>query len=73
MLMAHTLMKKEVKEEVRMHDHNSPGAELLLLPQTDEKELVLYNDNPYSYEMPKIGPRPPFYAHPRYEKEYPVI
>jgi hypothetical protein len=56
-----------------MHSLYTPEVKLLLLPQTDEKELVLYNDNPYSFELPKIGPRPPYYAHPRYEKEYPII
>jgi len=46
---------------------------LLLVDQSDEKEEVLYNANPYSFKMPKIGPRPPYYIHPRYEQYYPVI
>jgi hypothetical protein len=56
-----------------MHNPSNQEVKLLLLTQSDEKELVLYDDNPYSYELPKIGPRPPYYAHPRYEEEYPII
>lgn len=46
---------------------------LLLVNQSDEKVEVVYNSNPKAIQMPKIGPRPPFYYNPRYEQYYPVI
>jgi hypothetical protein len=51
----------------------SPEVKLLLVNQSDEKVKVLYNDNSKRFEMPKIGPRPPYYAYPRYEQYYPII
>ncbi|SHK05775.1 hypothetical protein SAMN02745123_00506 [Desulforamulus aeronauticus DSM 10349] len=50
-----------------------PGVDLLLVNSSHEKVQVLYNSNPYSYQMPKIGLRPPFYCNPRCEQYYPVI
>ncbi len=51
----------------------SPEVRLLLINQSDEKENVLYNNNPFAYQLPKIGARPPYYCYPRYEQSYPVI
>lgn len=48
-------------------------VKLLLINHTDEKEHIIYDLNHYPFQMPKIGPRPPFYCHPRYDQYYPVI
>jgi hypothetical protein len=48
-------------------------VKLLLVNQSSEKVEVLYNSNPTPYKMPKIGPRPPYYYHPRNEPYYPKI
>jgi hypothetical protein len=48
-------------------------VELLLINHSDEKEEILYDSNPYAWQMPKIGPRPPYYTNPRYEQFYPLI
>lgn len=46
---------------------------LLLEDQSDEKVDLVYTANPFSFKMPKIGPRPPYYCNPRYEQYFPVI
>ncbi|WP_169802789.1 hypothetical protein [Neobacillus soli] len=46
---------------------------LLVVDHSDEKVELVYNANPYSFKMPKIGPRPPYYYNPRYEQYFPVI
>jgi hypothetical protein len=51
----------------------NPIVSLLLVNSSNEKVVVLYNSNPYSFKLPKIGPRPPYYCNPRYESYYPVI
>ncbi|UOR12572.1 hypothetical protein [Halobacillus amylolyticus] len=51
----------------------NPEVKLLLVNHSDEKVQMLYNDNPYTWQMPKIGPRPPYYYNPRYEPYYPKI
>jgi hypothetical protein len=51
----------------------NPEVKLLLVNQSDRKVNVLYNQNSNPFRLPKIGPRPPYYAHPRYEPYYPVI
>jgi hypothetical protein len=51
----------------------NPEVKLLLVNHSDEKVNVLYNQNSKPFQLPKIGPRPPYYAHPRYEPYYPVI
>jgi len=43
----------------------------LLINQSSEKEEMKYQT--MTIKVPKIGPRPPFYIHPRYERYYPVI
>ncbi|WP_186306565.1 hypothetical protein [Siminovitchia fortis] len=53
--------------------HFSREALLLLAGHSDEKVNLIYNANPYSFKMPKIGPRPPYYYNPRYEQYYPII
>ncbi|WP_197046666.1 hypothetical protein [Oceanobacillus salinisoli] len=50
-----------------------PEVRYLVISQSDEKEVMLYDDNPYTWEVPKIGPRPPYYFNPRYEPYDPVI
>ena len=51
----------------------NPEVKLLLVNHSDKKVNVLYNHNKHPYQLPKIGPRPPYYAHPRYEPYYPII
>ncbi len=51
----------------------NPEVRLLFLSDSDEKEKLLYDENPSKFEVPKIGPRPPYYYNPRYEPYYPVI
>ncbi|SEM15517.1 hypothetical protein SAMN05192533_101231 [Mesobacillus persicus] len=51
----------------------NPEVKLLLVNQSNEKETVVYNHNPYGFQLPKIGPRPPYYTNPRYEPYYPKI
>lgn len=46
---------------------------LLLVNQSDEKEELVYNNNPISILIPKIGSRPPYYYNPRYEQYYPIL
>ncbi len=50
-----------------------PETQLLLLPSSDEKVHLLYDDNRYSFPLPLIGPRPPFYYNPRYRFELPRL
>lgn len=50
-----------------------PDVYLLLKNQSNEKVPVLYNLNPFSYLLPQIGPRPPYYCNPRCEPYYPII
>ncbi|MFB4213797.1 hypothetical protein ACE1TH_18040 [Shouchella sp. JSM 1781072] len=47
--------------------------EITLLPSNDEshKERMYYLGD--SWLVPKIGPRPPYYAHPRIEPHYPLV
>jgi hypothetical protein len=48
-------------------------VKLLLINQSNEKEVILYNSNPNYWQMSKIGPRPPYYCNPRYEQYFPKI
>jgi len=52
---------------------NHIDIRLLLKGESEETVDMLYNDNPYTWEMPKIGPRPPYYTNPRYEQSYPIL
>lgn len=56
-----------------MEYYYNPEVIFLLIPQSEEKEELVYNNNPYSFQVPKIGPRPPFYTNPRHEQYYPII
>jgi len=46
-------------------------VKFLLINESDEKVEVAYEES--VFELPLIGPRPPFYAHPRYTEEYPLL
>jgi len=50
-----------------------PEVKLLLVNHSDEKVNVLYAQNAQPFQLPKIGPRPPYYAYPSYEPFYPII
>ncbi len=51
----------------------NPEVELLLVDASEKMVEMLYNDNPYTWPMPNIGPRPPYYTNPRYEENFPLI
>lgn len=50
----------------------SKKADALLIKHSDDRVQVSYGDF-FTLEQPLIGPRPPYYEHPRYEGYYPVI
>ncbi|MCH1624054.1 hypothetical protein [Fredinandcohnia quinoae] len=56
-----------------MEYYYNPEVKLLLIPFSNEKVNIQYNEDPVKFQLPMIGPRPPFYANPRYEEYYPVI
>ncbi|WP_176448662.1 hypothetical protein [Lentibacillus sp. CBA3610] len=57
-----------------MYDYdNNFKVMCLLMPETDEKTMILYDNNPNSWSVPVVGPRPPYYTNPRYAPYYPVI
>ncbi|WP_194165560.1 hypothetical protein [Oceanobacillus sp. CFH 90083] len=51
----------------------NPEVTLLLVNHSNEKVNVLYTANQHTYQLPKIGPRPPYFINPVYEQYYPVI
>ncbi|WP_276355663.1 hypothetical protein [Cohnella caldifontis] len=51
----------------------SPEVRFLLMGRTGEKVYVYNGANPSPFRLPKIGPRPPYYANPRYVPRYPLI
>ncbi|WP_106768743.1 hypothetical protein [Paenibacillus faecalis] len=51
----------------------NPKVQLLLLHHSNETVQMRYNSNPFTWSMPLIAPRPPYYANPRYELNYPRI
>ncbi|WP_169750791.1 hypothetical protein [Ornithinibacillus contaminans] len=51
----------------------NPQVKLLLINQSDETEEILYDNHAQKWKTPLIGPRPPYYANPRYEQYYPLI
>ncbi|KEF38553.1 hypothetical protein M670_02179 [Schinkia azotoformans MEV2011] len=50
-----------------------PEVKLLLVNHSNEKVKVLYDSNQIPFNMPLIGPRPPFYTNPQYVQYYPKI
>ncbi|SFB53645.1 hypothetical protein SAMN05216312_11229 [Cohnella sp. OV330] len=50
----------------------SKKADALLINESDAMVKVAYGDF-FTLNLPLIGPRPPYYAHPRYEGHYPLI
>ncbi|MDY0394291.1 hypothetical protein RWE15_07130 [Virgibacillus halophilus] len=56
-----------------MKDFYSPYATYLLMNESDEKVAIKYDENKQAILEPQIGPRPPYYCHPRYEQYYPLI
>ncbi|WP_176555722.1 hypothetical protein [Virgibacillus ndiopensis] len=56
-----------------MQYYYDPEVRLLLINYSKAKEEMVYDNNPNKWEVPKIGPRPPYYCNPRYEQYYPVI
>ncbi|WP_372631039.1 hypothetical protein [Cohnella sp.] len=50
-----------------------PCVRLLLVTGSNARVQMRYASNPYTWSMPEIGPRPPFYANPRYGANYPIL
>ncbi|MFD1413126.1 hypothetical protein [Oceanobacillus jeddahense] len=57
---------------MQQYDYN-PEVTLLLVNHSNKKVNVLYTANQHMYQLPKIGPRPPYFIHPVYEQYYPII
>lgn len=56
-----------------MQFYYNPEVRYLLLNESSEKVPVLYSASGTLFDLPLIGPRPPFYAYPVYQKYYPII
>lgn len=65
--------RKKVFGGLYMPYYYSEEVKLLLVEQSDEKVELLYDSNPNTFELPLIGPRPPYYYNPRFVPYYPVI
>ncbi|KRF54615.1 hypothetical protein ASG97_04220 [Bacillus sp. Soil745] len=65
--------EKKVFGGLYMPYYYSEEVKWLLVEQSDEKVELLYDSNPNTFELPLIGPRPPYYYNPRYVPYYPVI
>jgi hypothetical protein len=73
-LRLHMLREEETKEEVNAVKFEfSPEVRRLLERKSSEKVYMHYDANPFTWSMPVIMPRPPYYASPRYEWNYPRI
>lgn len=66
-------VRLEVFGGLYMPYYYSEEVKWLLVEQSDEKVELLYDSNPNTFELPLIGPRPPYYYNPRYVPYYPVI
>ncbi len=55
------------------NDNSCEGVELLLVDESEEKVGVVYTAGFIAFQLPMIGPRPPFYDNPRCEPYYTVI
>jgi hypothetical protein len=62
-----------MKEELKLKYEFHPEVRLLLKNYSDKKVQMLYDANPYTWPMSKIGSRPPFYTNPRYVLNYPLV
>ncbi|WP_199880513.1 hypothetical protein [Bacillus massiliglaciei] len=56
-----------------MEYYYNTEVKYLLINESDEKVEVQYADNAQPFKLPLIGPRPPYYCHPRYVQEFPII
>ncbi len=56
--------------EEEVNDYNQEVT-YLLVNESEGTVEVLYGNQ--SFELPLIGKRPPYYAYPRYEPNYPII
>jgi len=54
-----------------MQKDRSCKADVLLMNYSDKKVTVHYGMT--SFQLPEIGPRPPFYYNPRCKPYYPII
>ncbi|WP_412762181.1 hypothetical protein [Priestia megaterium] len=51
----------------------SEEVKLLLMDGSNKTVEVIYNSDSQPFLLPLLGPRPPFYVNPRYEKYLPVL
>ncbi|WP_162840594.1 hypothetical protein [Gracilibacillus timonensis] len=56
-----------------MQYYYNPEVKLLLVNQSNEKVGVRYEAGQHTFQLPKIGPRPPYYTNPRYGQYFPII
>jgi hypothetical protein len=58
-----------------MRYYYSEEVKLLLMDGSNQTVEVIYNSDSdsQSFLLPLLGPRPPFYVNPRYEKYLPVL
>lgn len=56
-----------------MKYYYNPEIMLLLMNHSDKRVEVLYDFNKEAFQLPFIGPRPPYYTDPKYEAYYPII
>lgn len=56
-----------------LNNNSCRDVSLLMVDYSDEKVTVLYTANNDTFELPKIGPRPPYYDNPRCEPYFTAI
>ncbi|MDR7242675.1 MULTISPECIES: hypothetical protein [Priestia] len=56
-----------------MRYYYSEEVKLLLMDGSNQTVEVTYNSDSQPFLLPLLGPRPPFYVNPRYEKYLPVL
>ncbi len=60
-----------MKGDILMNYYYNPEIKLLLLDVSKLKVVVTYQDN--EFQLPMVGPRPPYYTNPKYEQYFPTI
>jgi len=51
----------------------NPEVIFLLMDEQGERVPVIYDEKRKPFKLPLVGPRPPYYTNPTYEKYYPII
>lgn len=55
-----------------MEYYYNPEVKLLLINQSDKRVRVSYASD-HQFELPMIGPRPPYYTNPIYVPYIPIL